>query len=95
MLAHKPSPGMTPVTSLLLAMYVTSSHTSWQTPTSVWWAFHNPSVGAAANILRNLKQFSTETQGEAGLLLEIKSAPLECILFENAANRRGQRHFQS
>ena len=56
---------------------------------SMWWGLQSL-VGGAASILSN-KQFATDTQGETGSQSQLKSLPLECILFENIANRTESR----
>ena len=55
----------------------------------MWWGLQSL-VGGAANILSN-KQFATDTQGEIGPQSQLKSIPLECILFESIANRTESR----
>ena len=56
---------------------------------SMWWGLQSL-VGGAASILSN-KQFATDTQGEIGPQSQLKSIPLECILFESIANRTESR----
>lgn len=56
---------------------------------SMWWGLQSL-VGGTASILSN-KQFATDTQGETGSQSQLKSLPLECILFENIANRTESR----
>lgn len=56
---------------------------------SMWWGLQSL-VGGAASILSNT-QFATDTQGEIGSQSQLKSVPLECILFENIANRTESR----
>lgn len=55
----------------------------------MWWGLQSL-VGRTASILSN-KQFATDTQGETGSQSQLKSLPLECILFENIANRTESR----